>query len=161
MAVMTAAFANGGTVLWPRLVTKIEAQDPVAAGEAVLLPGGRVRDHLGVSERSLNILKDAMYADVHTGLAGTGHRARVDGMDICAKTGTAQLQDVHGNVKDHTTWFISFAPRDKPKYAVVVMVESGASGGETCGPVVHDIYKAIQEREQKGPLPPQPLANTN
>jgi penicillin-binding protein 2 len=160
MAVMTAAMANGGTVYWPRLVATLEAQDPLYAGQKLLLPAGRVRDHLGISPHSLEILKRAMYADVHTGLSGTGHRARVDGMDICAKTGTAQLKDVHGNTKDHTTWFISFAPRDKPRYAVVVMVESGTSGGESCGPIVHDIYVAIQKREQSTPTI-QPLAHAN
>jgi penicillin-binding protein 2 len=159
MTVMTAAIANGGTVLWPRFISKIEAQDPVAVGAGMTLPAGRVRDHLGVSERSMRILKEAMYADVHSGPLGTGYRADVPGMEICAKTGTAQIQDIHGNVKDHTTWFISFAPREKPKYAVVVMVESGVSGGDTCGPVVHDIWEGIQNREARGAIPPQQLVN--
>ena len=160
MAVMTAAFANDGTVFWPRLVGRLESQAPATAGQSVSLPAGRVRDHLGVSEHSMSILKGAMFADVNAD-GGTGHLARIDGMDICAKTGTAQIQDEHGNTKDHTTWFISFAPLDKPRYAVVVMVESGVSGGDTCGPIVHDIYLAIQKRERDGANTPQTLAHAN
>jgi penicillin-binding protein 2 len=158
MAVMTAAIANGGTVYWPRLVATIEAQDPLYAGQKLLLPAGRVRDHMGVSSHSLDILKRAMYADVNEG--GTGNHAKIDGMEICAKTGTAQLKDIHGNTKDWTTWFISFSPWQKPKYAVVVMVESGKSGGESCGPIVHDIYVGIQKREQSTSTTP-PLARAN
>jgi penicillin-binding protein 2 len=161
MAVMTAAIANGGTVLWPRLVSKIEAQDPIATGAGITLPGGRVRDHLGVSQPSLRTLKEAMYADVHSGRLGTGDQAYVPGMEICAKTGTAQIEDVRGNVTNHITWFISFAPKEKPKYAVVVMVDKGISGGETCAPVAHDIYVGIREREAKGLILPQQLVNAN
>jgi penicillin-binding protein 2 len=49
---------------------------------------------------------------------------------------------------DHITWFVSFAPFDNPKYAVVVMVESGSSGGGTCAPKAKEIYLAIQKMEQ-------------
>ena len=62
MAVAYSAIANGGTVLWPRLVERIEPQDP-ASGEAVTnFPAGLVRDNIGVSARSLKILRDAMLA---------------------------------------------------------------------------------------------------
>ena len=40
-------------------------------------------------------------------------------------------------------------PYENPKYAVVVMVESGISGGTTCAPIAHDIYKAILQSEQQ------------
>ncbi len=160
MAVMAAAIANGGLVLWPRLVGKLESQAPTTAGQSISLPGSRIRDHLGVSDHSLRILKEAMYADVHKSV-GTGKTAFVEGMGICAKTGTAQNQDERGRVKDLTTWFISFAPYEKPRYAVVVMVEKGVSGGGTCGPIVQDIYLAIQKREKNGANTPQTLAHAN
>jgi penicillin-binding protein 2 len=161
MTVMTAAIANGGTVYWPRLVARLESQAPTTAGQSISLPAGAVRDRIGVSEGSLRILKDAMYADVHSGMDGTGYRADVPGMEICAKTGTAQNQDERGRVKDLTTWFISFAPHEKPRYAVVVMVEKGVSGGGTCGPIVQDIYLAIQKREKNGANTPQTLAHAD
>jgi cell division protein FtsI/penicillin-binding protein 2 len=79
---------------------------------------------------------------------GTGRAAAVPGLRICGKTGTAQVTDEHNRVVDHTTWFASFAPYESPRYAVVVMVESGSSGGGTCAPIAHDIYEAILAKER-------------
>ena len=66
---------------------------------------------------------------------GTGHAALVAGLHICGKTGTAQVMDEQNHVVDHTTWFASFAPYENPRYAVVVMVEHGGSGGPHARPL--------------------------
>jgi penicillin-binding protein 2 len=147
IAVMISAVANGGTVLWPRLVDRIEPQDPTSGESPIRFPGGQARDNLGVKPRTLEIVHEAMLADVEDKEEGTGKLAAVDGLRICAKTGTAQVKDVHGNLTDYTTWFASFAPYEKPRYVVVVMVESGSSGGGTCAPIAKKIYTAIQTRE--------------
>jgi penicillin-binding protein 2 len=144
MAVAYAAIANGGTVLWPRLVERIEPQDP-ASGETVTnFPSGLVRDYLGVSARNLKILHDAMLAET---VEGTGQPAQVPGLQICGKTGTAQVMNERNQEIDRTTWFASFAPYENPRYAVVVMVESGTFGGPTCAPIAHDIYAEILKKE--------------
>jgi len=53
---------------------------------------------------------------------------------------------------DRTTWFTSFAPYEKPRYVVVLMVEGGAFGSSTCAPAVGEIYKGILKLEQqRGP----------
>ncbi|HET7873309.1 MAG TPA: penicillin-binding transpeptidase domain-containing protein, partial [Terriglobales bacterium] len=74
------------------------------------------------------------------------------------KTGTAQIQDPHNKVIAHTTWFASYAPYDKPRWAVVVMVEDGISGGATCSPVGGKVFKALMEREQRLQSRPGSLA---
>lgn len=147
MAVAYAAIANGGTVLWPRLVERIEPQDPAAGGAVTNFPSGLVRDHLGVSRRNLDILRDAMLAETEE---GTGQAAQVPGLRICGKTGTAQVMNEHNQEIDRTTWFASFAPYENPKYAVVVMVESGTFGGPTCAPIAHDIYAEIMAKTHPG-----------
>jgi penicillin-binding protein 2 len=144
MAVAYAAIANGGTVLWPRLVEKIE--DPVSGETLTNYPSGLVRDHLGVSARSLNLLHDAMLAETEDP-EGTGRPAVVPGLRICGKTGTAEIMDTHNRKIGRTTWFASFAPYEHPRYAVVVMVENGTFGGPTCAPIAHDIYEAILKSE--------------
>jgi penicillin-binding protein 2 len=149
MAVVYSAIANGGTVFWPRLVSRIEPQDPMSHDVATNLPSALVCDHIGVSGRSLRILHNAMLAETED-VEGTGKAAVVPGLRICGKTGTAQVEDEHNRVVDHTTWFASFAPYENPKYAVVVMVESGISGGDSCAPIAHDIYETILEKEKSG-----------
>lgn len=146
MAVMTAAIANGGKVLWPRLVDRIEPRDPTSSEAPGVFPNARVRDELGVRPRNLQILRDAMLADVEDS-EGTGTAAAVRGLRICGKTGTAQIMDEHNHIVGRTVWFISFAPYDNPRYAVVIMVEGGASGGLTCAPIAHEIYLAIQQAD--------------
>jgi penicillin-binding protein 2 len=148
MAVMVSAIGNGGKVLWPRLVDRIEPQDP-SSGEVVTnFPSGVVRDNLDVHPRSLQILRDAMLADVQSS-EGTGTAAAVDGLKICAKTGTAEVQDAQNHDIGQNFWFASYAPYEHPKYAVVVMVEGGlhGSGGLDCAPIAHDIYETILKKE--------------
>jgi penicillin-binding protein 2 len=151
MAVAYSAIANGGIVFWPRLVSRIEPQDPSLPGTATNLPAGLVRDHLGVSARNIKILHDAMLGETEE---GTGKNARVPGLRICGKTGTAQVQDSANRMTGYNYWFASFAPYEKPKYAVVVMVQIpgplAGFGGSLCAPVAHDIYEEILRKETNG-----------
>jgi penicillin-binding protein 2 len=145
MAVAYAAIANGGKVLAPRLVERIEPPDSGTGEAPTIFPSGVVRDTLGVHPRSLKILRDAMLAET---VEGTGQPAQVPGLQICGKTGTAEVMNEHNVKIDRTTWFASFAPYENPRYAVVVMVESGTFGGPTCAPIAHDIYEAILKAEK-------------
>ena len=147
MAVVVSAIANDGKVLWPRLVERIEPQDPVSGEAPSIFPSGVVRGELGVRECNLKLLRDAMLAETEDP-EGTGRAAVVPGFRICGKTGTAQVTDEQNRVVDHTAWFTSFAPYENPRYAVVVMVEHGGSGGSTCAPIAHDIYEAILKSEK-------------
>jgi len=61
---------------------------------------------------------------------GTGGAARVAGIQVAGKTGTAQ--NPHG--KDHA-WFIGFAPYDNPKIAICVLVENAGFGGTEAAPI--------------------------
>lgn len=147
MAVAYSAIANGGLVLWPRLVERIEPQDPTSGQTATNLPSGLVRDYIGVSAHSLKLLRDAMLAETED-REGTGRAAYVGPeMRICGKTGTAEVMDTHNRQTSKNTWFASFAPYEHPCYAVVVMVENGTFGGPTCGPIAHDIYEEILKKE--------------
>ncbi|HUB88064.1 MAG TPA: penicillin-binding transpeptidase domain-containing protein [Verrucomicrobiae bacterium] len=148
MAVAYAAIANGGKVLWPRLVERIEPEDPDSGEAPTVFPSGIVRDELDVKPANLNILRKAMLAETEDP-EGTGHAAVVGpAMEICGKTGTAQVMDAHNREIGRTTWFASFAPYDHPRYAVVVMVENGTYGGPTCAPIAHDIYEELLKKDE-------------
>jgi penicillin-binding protein 2 len=151
IAVMTSAIANGGKVLWPRLVQRVEPVDPFSEQRPIEFPGGRVRDNLGVKQRSMAILHQAMLADTEDS-DGTGRHVRdhvpLEGFRICAKTGTAQVQDENNAANGQTTWFAAFGPFEKPRYAVVVMVENGFSGGGTCAPIAGLVFDALLAAER-------------
>jgi penicillin-binding protein 2 len=80
--------------------------------------------------------------------AGTGGRARVEGFDVCGKTGTAQVAskrragEIH---KDHA-WFVSYAPRQNPELAAVVLVENAGFGGTHAAPVAKAIYETYYQQ---------------
>ncbi len=148
MAVLTAAVANGGRILEPQIIAGVGPAARVPANPVPL-----VRGEAGFQPVHLDLVRAAMLADVEES-GGTGKHAAVQGMRICGKTGTAEVK--RGRILvDKITWFVAYAPFESPRYAVVVVVESGASGGATSAPVVQRIFKAIQEREAGagGPVP--------
>jgi penicillin-binding protein 2 len=159
MAVAYSAIANGGTVLWPRLVERIEPQDPASGETATNFPPGVVRDQIGVSERSLKILHEAMLSETEDP-KGSGYPAFHQGgsilkLRVCGKTGTAQIENERGQKTGWNYWFASFAPYENPQYAVVVMVQSenSGSGGSVCAPIAHDIYAEILKKENATATP--------
>lgn len=147
MACMTAAVANGGTLYWPRIVSHTELAAGLT-GETKIYQAGRVRENVRLHPQHLEILKQAMLADVEivNGEEGTGHPAYLPHFRIAGKTGTAEVEIGNGQM-DQNTWFVSFGPYENPRYAVVVLVESGTSGGKTCAPVAKKIYEVIAQRE--------------
>ncbi len=154
MAVAYSAIANGGTVFWPRLVSRIEPQDPAAHEQATQFPSAVKRDRIGVSARSLRILHEAMLGETEDA-EGTGKTARVPGLKICGKTGTAQVQDSANRTTGYNYWFASFAPYEDPRYAVVVMLQVpgpmlAGGGGGVCAPIAHDVYETIVQKQNTG-----------
>jgi penicillin-binding protein 2 len=150
LAVMTAAVANGGKVFRPRIVSRVDGGDtdvpPKIFGPAEIVSEVRVNAY------NLRLVQEAMLADVAE-RGGGGTNAFVPGFNVCGKTGTAQVrrpQSIGGGM-DHVTWFASYAPFESPRYAVIVMIESGSSGGGTCAPKAGYIFKAIQKIEQRPP----------
>jgi penicillin-binding protein 2 len=148
MAILTAAVANGGKVLKPRVVAGVEDEQGLEFGS-----GPEIVNEVKVSPQTLAIVREAMFADVHAKGAG-GAEAFVPGFNVCGKTGTAQvrLPASKGGGIDHTTWFVAYAPYESPRYAVAVMVEHGGSGGGACAPKAREIFKALQKMEQRVPV---------
>ena len=128
MARYVAAIANGGYLVTPY----ISGAPP---------PSERIE---GISPRTFAIVRKAMRRVVASE-TGTGRRARVDGVAIAAKTGTAQVPNRPNREDD--AWMVAFAPYENPAIAIAAVVEGGGSGGERVGPVVREVVKAfcIQE----------------
>lgn len=95
---------------------------------------------------------DGMYAVVNEG--GTGVRARLPNVEVCGKTGTAQLasnQFLKGNMRRDmrdNAWFVGFAPRQNPEIVVAALFEHGEHGN-LAAPIVRDVLKAYFDKKAR------------
>lgn len=121
MANLAATIANRGYYYIPHVVKKIEGQDTIARRFYE-------KQYTKVSPKHFNPIVEGMYQAVN--VAGTGGIARVEGLDICGKTGTAQ----NPQGADHSV-FMSFAPKDNPRIAIYVFVEHGRFGATNAAPI--------------------------
>ncbi len=136
---MVSAIANGGTIYRPWVVKKIASLSGEILEEYEPAPVRQVQ----VKPETLAFIRQAMLGVVNE---GTGARAKVPGLPIGGKTGTAQVVRKgegkgQAELKDHG-WFVSFAPVDNPQIALVVLVENGGFGGQVAAPVAKAIYEA-------------------
>jgi penicillin-binding protein 2 len=117
-----------------------------------------VRDEAPVLERQGRFNKEnleqvisGMYGVVNEG--GTGRAAVLPGIKVCGKTGTAQLAATErtkgakmGTSLANNTWFVAFAPMDKPEIAVVALFEN-AQESYNAVPIVRDVMKAYFDKK--------------
>lgn len=134
MCMISAAIANNGVMMEPRLLTRVES------------PGGTVR--LRYAQKAYRTACTAEVASVLQGYMkdvvqnGTGTRARVDGLTVAGKTGSAE-GNVNGRAVTHA-WFTGYIDSDALPYAVCVMVEEGGSGGSVAAPVAQKVFAYLK-----------------
>ncbi len=133
-----AAVANGGVLWRPRLVQRVERPEK----GVVYSDAGEVNGHVELSPVVWEFLRRGLWAVVNDG--GTGAAARLPGLDVAGKTGTAQMiaKSKASLGQDHA-WFAAFAPFQDPEVVVVVLVERGGKGGQIAAPIARKILKAI------------------
>ncbi|MEI6500415.1 MAG: penicillin-binding transpeptidase domain-containing protein, partial [Armatimonadota bacterium] len=136
MALVCAAVANGGSLLQPHLVQRIDWPEHFGLPPKVF--GRTVRRELKVKPETLQIVRESMRLAV-TADHGTAGAMRTFPIAVAAKTGSAE----HIPGRPTHAWFICFAPYDKPKYAIAVFVSEGGHGGQTAGPVARRILAAL------------------
>lgn len=137
VAMLSAAIANDGVVMRPNLVKRVLSAD----GKTVSEPGPEELSEAVTSDVA-DQLTEMMTAVVESS-EGTGSAARISGIEVAGKTGTAQ-NSAKGNPH---AWFTSFAPVDDPEVAVAVVVENGGRAGSEAygGTVAAPIAKAVME----------------
>jgi penicillin-binding protein 2 len=131
MARVAAVIANGGWLVRPHL-----ARAAAAGIDLRPLP-------LGIRPETIAAVKEGMRAVV---AEGTGWRARMSSVEVCGKTGSAQVVARSRLEKTPNAyellphgWFVAFAPADHPRIALAVLVEHGGSGGGAAAPVAREI----------------------
>jgi len=124
MAQYTAAFANGGILLQPHAVNSIRNK---RTNRFNLID--HKESSIGIDSSIINLIREGMRRVVEAP-GGTGGQARISGVVSAGKTGTSQ--NPHG--EDHA-WYIGFAPFDRPRIAVAVLLENAGFGGVKAAPI--------------------------
>jgi penicillin-binding protein A len=132
MAEVAATVANGGVRMKPRLVERIVAKD------------GRVKQSFH-PEKAAVVMSEQSAAQVgqmmqHVVEEGTGTAARLQGISVAGKTGTAEIP----GTSENQVWFIGYAPADKPRMAVAVTIErTQGEGGTVAAPIAKQVLQTL------------------
>jgi peptidoglycan glycosyltransferase len=132
MAEVAATIANGGVRMKPQLVERIVAKD------------GRVKQSFK-PKKAADVMSGQSAAQVgqmmqHVVEEGTGTAARLTGISVAGKTGTAEIP----GTTENQVWFICFAPADKPRMAVAVTIErTQGEGGTVAAPIAKQVLETL------------------
>lgn len=135
----TVAIANGGTLYRPQLVAQVTDSEGNIVEQ---LQPDAIRP-IPVSPEHLAVVREGMFGAVNWS-QGTAPGARVAGIAVAGKTGTAEFwdpelgYDAKGRLPTHA-WFTAFAPYDNPEIAVVVFVYNGGEGSAIAVPIASEI----------------------
>jgi peptidoglycan glycosyltransferase len=135
MAMVSAAIANGGTLMKPSLVESIVAPDlsilESLQAEVYSRP---------LTAENAAVMSQLMVDDVANGVASG---ARINGVAVGGKTGTAE----NGDGEPYSVWFTGFAPADSPRVAVAVVLEdSPCCGNSLAAPIARQVMEAVLSR---------------
>ncbi len=159
LAVMVARIANGGIAVEPRLLAEvIRDGQPVPRESETFDPMGLSPAHLDIVRKGMNFVVNEP--------KGTAYQARIEepALAMAGKTGSVQVRRISerehraGVIKnedrpwkerDHAL-FVAYAPLERPRYGVAVVVEHGGSGGSVAAPIARDILREVQRRDPSG-----------
>ncbi|MBI2438335.1 MAG: penicillin-binding protein 2, partial [Lentisphaerae bacterium] len=143
MAMLASVIANGGTLYQPRLVLAERRPDETEFQEIPPVIIGQAR----FSAEHLELVKNGMH-DVIQDEEGTGRLARLPGVSMAGKTGTAEYGRKGAGQKHG--WMILFAPFVEPRYAVAIVLDDAISGGISAGPRLRQLMQEIFALEGSG-----------
>ncbi len=127
LANMMATVANKGYYYTPHIIKKIEGE--------LIDKKFRTKHVTTIDKSHFAPMIEGLF-DVYN--LGTAYALKVEGIDICGKTGTAEnfakIDGKRTKMEDHSI-FVAFAPKDNPKIAIAVMIENGGYGATIAGPI--------------------------
>jgi penicillin-binding protein 2 len=140
VAYVIGGIASGGDYKQPHLM-----KDAASVGEK----------RVELSEHTVEEVTQGMYGVINEA-GGTGNSVKLQGIEFCGKSGTAQMMSYSAASRlglgkgKNDGWFVGFAPRRNPEIVVAAVVEDTSEhGGTAAGPVVRDIVKAYYDKKNK------------
>jgi penicillin-binding protein 2 len=134
VAVMYASIANGGTVVTPRVGSA--SVDPLTGRRAEVDAGPTRRAPISAEVGAY--LRAALRSTV-TGGSVRGQFASMTDWPVAGKTGTGEVVG-----KRDTSWFVSYAPANTPRWVVSVVVSQGGPGASTAAPVARSVHETLR-----------------
>jgi penicillin-binding protein 2 len=146
MARVISLIYNGGKLYQPKIVRWI-GDDKSDVYQINSTQVGEIK----IRQDNLECLRKALFAVINE-QKGTGYMAKVEGVSVAGKTGTAQVitldraEDLSSEgelpyeYRDHA-WFVSIAPEERPKLALAIIIEHGGHGGSAAAPIAREMVK--------------------
>jgi penicillin-binding protein 2 len=150
MAGVAATVGNGGVPYRPHLLKKVmDGKDLVKQVQPE--PRASFAEN-GLTDDKLELVRKGMWKVVNEE-GGTAKAARIPGVEVAGKTGTAEAwrpdeKNSKITVKDNHTLFIAFAPYKDPKFAVCILVQGGKSGGGCAAPIARRVLEQALSLDQ-------------
>ncbi|GAA5115974.1 hypothetical protein JIN84_19720 [Luteolibacter yonseiensis] len=151
---VAACVANGGKYYQPRVVKEVISE----SGKVLVADTPKLQIDLikaGIKPADFELIRKGMFMSTNE-RGGTSGKVKLPNIVAASKSGTAQATEF--GKFTNTSWIMSFAPYENPKYAVCIMVQNAQSGGAVVGPLVNLVYRGLFARDLKGirlPLKPQ------
>lgn len=140
LANFTAAIANRGYYYTPHFLRSV-------SGDSIQQKF--LRKNTSIDPEHFEVVIDGMHKVVEK---GTARIARIKGIEVCGKTGTAEnftkIDGVRTQLTDHSI-FIAFAPKEDPKIAIAVFIENGYWGGRWAAPIASLMLEQYINKEVK------------
>jgi penicillin-binding protein 2 len=147
MAQLISSIFNGGYLYQPKIIQRVEKD-----GGELYTVAPTVTGRIRAKPENLERIRRALSGVVNEP-RGTGSMARIEGVQVAGKTGTAQvvtldLEKTYGRVEDIPTrfrdhaWFVANAEVDRPALAVAIIIENGGHGGSTAAPIAKELIQA-------------------
>jgi penicillin-binding protein 2 len=149
VAVHTALIANRGVMVTPHILKSY--QNPKTKEEKEVRSSPK-SSNPGIKPSDYEKVIKGMWGAVNN--EGTARLAKIQGFDVCAKTGSTQVvsslaageePNSENKIKTHS-WFTGFAPRNNPKVVVTVIVEFGGMGGESAALLAKKLFELYRRK---------------
>jgi penicillin-binding protein 2 len=151
-ACFISAIFNGGVLYQPKIIKQVDDNN-----KTIYQFEATAKSQLQVKPEYLELIKSALIGVVND--EGTGRSAKIKGITVAGKTGTAQVvtlekakelkkgKKIPQNLIDHA-WFIAAAPAQKPSLALAILIENGGHGGSAAGPLARMMFEAYLLNEK-------------